>query len=1074
MADASEEGWSYLESEPSHYAALGLKPGAGVAAVRAAYRQLALRLHPDRNPPGRAEAAAAAFSRVASAHALLTDEAARRRYDEGEASALWRTSQVAARNRALEREAAAAVAAPGGSRRSGERAAPSGGADVVVYLLRLRDEGPFGWRVSALLHPASAHGAAALPPAEWAGWTRLLAAAAAPSESERARPSGGSSARREADGFRCFHLPSAASLGFTAEEGGLLGLCATVPRAVSGASAWRGGLGLTALCHAEGLSAPRAAIAAVWLGAMLTAAGGAAPGGREAEQARARGAAEGSGRAPSGGERSANGCADLDLPLLAELHAGLARALQLAEAGGALQPTRGGELGWPCGPDGGELARALGARATLRLVKLLLAGGSLLVAPPPPGMDAGGGRGEGRSAAAGCDGAALAAAGLLQGGAAGEASAGVDGSHGEAEEAESHAARRPYPPLRGWAAVLPSLSPFHLPLLRALHAEPAPPTRARSVRQWVASAPDGSEPAAGPAPPDGAPARERAVRQWVAATSDPRLGAAFSGMAAAVLTVAQTPEPPPDVAEPAASAGGTGVADAAGRRAGAASGGGVSGEGGAWRCTLALAGPARPGASGLPPLQAAAAAAAAPLTARDEEFATSVAAVLARAAGAEGSGRWEGSAPWLAAEVSRYVGGLCAAALAAMSARSGGLAAASALSGAGGAGGGSGAGGGGEGALRHLLAAYSQAFVSCWLHTPAFGEWARREGVGAAAHWLRGEVARAAEAAERADAAGGKAGRSAGTAAVGSGRGGGGGLGALVGALGLGAGAPTWLRAAAAGPQPQPQTSAAQVLPAASGAGEATVSPLRAAAPSAAQPAPPPPPGAAAGQERGLGSERSVRMRWRADAGAAAQSDACGARSWSGSRAASAERGEPGATSTACVEVLLLGTTAPQAAAAEAGGASPQAPTAGVEAECFVGAARDGRRRGFGVAIGARDSYAGQWADGLAEGEGVWRAVGHQRAGDACARGPGGALQYEGSWARGARHGFGSQLYRGGARYDGEWQAGVRAGVGTARWPDGSLYAGEWADDAPCGEGLRAAGAACAFVGSSGCDDKDD
>ena len=48
------------------YAVLGLAPDADAAALRRAYRRLALRLHPDKDP-----SAAAAFARLQAAWAAL-------------------------------------------------------------------------------------------------------------------------------------------------------------------------------------------------------------------------------------------------------------------------------------------------------------------------------------------------------------------------------------------------------------------------------------------------------------------------------------------------------------------------------------------------------------------------------------------------------------------------------------------------------------------------------------------------------------------------------------------------------------------------------------------------------------------------------------------------------------------------------------------------------------------------------------------------------------------------------------------------------------------------------------------
>jgi hypothetical protein len=58
------------------YAILGLRQGAAVGDVKRAYRDLALKCHPDRNPLG-----AAAFQRISTAYEVLGDEQKRRAYD---------------------------------------------------------------------------------------------------------------------------------------------------------------------------------------------------------------------------------------------------------------------------------------------------------------------------------------------------------------------------------------------------------------------------------------------------------------------------------------------------------------------------------------------------------------------------------------------------------------------------------------------------------------------------------------------------------------------------------------------------------------------------------------------------------------------------------------------------------------------------------------------------------------------------------------------------------------------------------------------------------------------------------
>lgn len=68
-----------------HYAVLGLQMTSSVAEAKAAYRQLALRHHPDKAPAEGGEVVRAAaeglFKLLAQAYAVLSDPVARRRFD---------------------------------------------------------------------------------------------------------------------------------------------------------------------------------------------------------------------------------------------------------------------------------------------------------------------------------------------------------------------------------------------------------------------------------------------------------------------------------------------------------------------------------------------------------------------------------------------------------------------------------------------------------------------------------------------------------------------------------------------------------------------------------------------------------------------------------------------------------------------------------------------------------------------------------------------------------------------------------------------------------------------------------
>jgi DnaJ-class molecular chaperone len=61
-----------------YYKALGVQPDAPASVVKAAYRALAMDLHPDRNP---AKDATAKFQKIQEAYATLSDAKLREQYD---------------------------------------------------------------------------------------------------------------------------------------------------------------------------------------------------------------------------------------------------------------------------------------------------------------------------------------------------------------------------------------------------------------------------------------------------------------------------------------------------------------------------------------------------------------------------------------------------------------------------------------------------------------------------------------------------------------------------------------------------------------------------------------------------------------------------------------------------------------------------------------------------------------------------------------------------------------------------------------------------------------------------------
>ncbi|XP_025911675.1 dnaJ homolog subfamily C member 5G [Apteryx mantelli] len=80
MAEPSRPQRKLSRAGESLYHVLGLEKGASPEEIKKAYRKLALKYHPDKNPDD--PAAAERFKEINSAHATLSDEGKRRIYAE--------------------------------------------------------------------------------------------------------------------------------------------------------------------------------------------------------------------------------------------------------------------------------------------------------------------------------------------------------------------------------------------------------------------------------------------------------------------------------------------------------------------------------------------------------------------------------------------------------------------------------------------------------------------------------------------------------------------------------------------------------------------------------------------------------------------------------------------------------------------------------------------------------------------------------------------------------------------------------------------------------------------------------
>ena len=85
---------------PTHYDTLHVDPGASPDEVRTAYRRMAQKYHPDRNP-GKDAAAAAVMARINGAYEVLSDAGRRADYDSALAEIVARRMRNRARVAAM-------------------------------------------------------------------------------------------------------------------------------------------------------------------------------------------------------------------------------------------------------------------------------------------------------------------------------------------------------------------------------------------------------------------------------------------------------------------------------------------------------------------------------------------------------------------------------------------------------------------------------------------------------------------------------------------------------------------------------------------------------------------------------------------------------------------------------------------------------------------------------------------------------------------------------------------------------------------------------------------------------------
>ena len=71
-----------MSAKRDYYEILGIRKGATPEELRKAYRELALRHHPDRVPPDKKKKAEDAFKEISEAYGVLSDPKKRALYDQ--------------------------------------------------------------------------------------------------------------------------------------------------------------------------------------------------------------------------------------------------------------------------------------------------------------------------------------------------------------------------------------------------------------------------------------------------------------------------------------------------------------------------------------------------------------------------------------------------------------------------------------------------------------------------------------------------------------------------------------------------------------------------------------------------------------------------------------------------------------------------------------------------------------------------------------------------------------------------------------------------------------------------------